>query len=453
LGQVAACLVTMMVSGLYIHSLDNLFGFGDILLRFWLAVPFTILAVVGVINALNLIDGLDGLASGVSVIALSAFFILAWMDGNAAVALLCAALLGAVLGFLKYNLYPARIFMGDTGSMTLGFILAFLAILLTQTPEARISPIVPMLILGLPIIDTLWVMGRRLTKRQNPFVPDQTHVHHKFLNLGLQHRFTVIFLYGVSLFWAGVSIVFCRTPAFILLAAFVLISAASYGILRYMINNRERFGFLALDSPNGIRESKLYGRIADLVDRLTPLVVGLMALLLVSAALFGSRAKEGFWQISSVIFLAGLGLIYHSRNLASDFLRAILFFGILVVAFVAQLNADQIIVGELSLRHLNNLLFMSLTVLVALRVVFRRPGELFFTTVDYLVIGMAIFFTIFLPQIDTNGNLSTALPKAIVLFLAIKLIAMQGRRAATFALGSLLATLLVISLRSFLGQF
>ena len=128
-------------------------------------------AVVGVINAVNLIDGLDGLAGGISVLALMAFFVLAWIAGDSQVALLAAALAGGLLGFLKYNFYPARIFMGDAGSLTVGFILGFLAVYITQRTQAQFSPMVPVLILALPLLDTVWVMGRRIVQRVSPSSP------------------------------------------------------------------------------------------------------------------------------------------------------------------------------------------------------------------------------------------------------------------------------------------
>jgi len=209
MGQILACLVTMAVGKLYIHRLGDLFGSGNLDIPLWLAIPFTVIAVVGVVNAFNLMDGLDGLAGGISSIALTAFLILGYLNGNHLVVAMCAALLGGIFGFLKYNLYPARIFMGDTGSLMVGFIIAFLAVRLTQCPGSGVQPLVPVLILGLPIADTFRVMGGRLMMRKSPFSPDRTHVHHRFLDLGFQHRTTVIIIYCVSLFWASTTLL-CR---------------------------------------------------------------------------------------------------------------------------------------------------------------------------------------------------------------------------------------------------
>ena len=131
-GQVAACLTTILVGKLYLTDLGNLFGFGPVVMPLWLGVLFTVFAVVGVINAINLIDGLDGLAGGVSSIALTAFFLIGWLENDPVTMILSAALVGGVFGFLKYNFYPARIFMGDTGSMVVGYVLAFIAVTSTQ---------------------------------------------------------------------------------------------------------------------------------------------------------------------------------------------------------------------------------------------------------------------------------------------------------------------------------
>lgn len=240
LGQISGCLVTIAVGHLYVHQLGDLFGLGPIVLPLWFAIPFTVFAVVGVVNAINLIDGLDGLAGGVSVIALAAFFYLGYSAGNPQVMVLCAGLLGALLGFLKYNLYPARVFMGDVGSLVVGFILAFVAISLTQTPGSPVKPVAPLLILGLPIIDTVWVFVRRLIKGQSPFAPDLTHIHHQLLGLGLNHHFTVIAIYGISLFWAAFSVLFHDGPEPLLLVCYVMLSCALYLGLRHVTRNRER---------------------------------------------------------------------------------------------------------------------------------------------------------------------------------------------------------------------
>lgn len=258
LGQVAACFVTMAVGHLYIFQLGNLFGLGEIYLPWWFGVPFTCFAVVGVINALNLLDGLDGLAGGFSVIALAAFLLLGWKDSNIVVTVFSAALLGSVIGFLKYNCYPAAIFMGDAGSLTVGFLLAFLAVLMTQQTLAGVQPVVPFIILGLPIVDTLRVMSKRLWRRTSPFVPDRTHVHHRFMDLGLIHRFTVITIYGLTLVWVVLALIFQNEKGYVLLGSYVGSVILFYLALRGITRCKNHLTFLRRDSSRSFRESRLF---------------------------------------------------------------------------------------------------------------------------------------------------------------------------------------------------
>lgn len=234
LGEILATLTTISMSKLYITDLGDLFGFGNITLPLGLAIPFTVFAVVGVINAINLIDGLDGLSGGISVIALITLFLLGYHDGNGEVPLICAALIGATSGFLVFNAHPARIFMGDAGSLLLGFVLAFLSIHLTQAHGANVRPVAPLLILGLPIVDAVFVMTRRLLKGSSPFRADKTHIHHQFLYLGLNHMQAVYFMYGISFFWASVSLWLRNIPDWNLLLLFSVIVMSSYVLMRYM---------------------------------------------------------------------------------------------------------------------------------------------------------------------------------------------------------------------------
>lgn len=170
---------------------------GDI--QMWaLALPLTVLWIVGVINAVNLIDGLDGLAAGVVFFAAATNFIVAWLSAAPLVALLAGALGGAAVGFLIYNFNPARIFMGDSGSYFLGYFLAATALVSTsQKGATAVSLLVPIMALGVPIFDTLFAMVRRFLERRPIFSPDRGHIHHRLLDMGLTHRRAVGIIYAV----------------------------------------------------------------------------------------------------------------------------------------------------------------------------------------------------------------------------------------------------------------
>lgn len=162
------------------------------------AIPITVFWIVAITNSVNLIDGLDGLAVGVSTISSLTILVIALVVSEGETALLMAALAGGCIGFLPYNLNPAKIFMGDTGATFLGFVLAVVSIQGLFKFYAVISFAVPFLILGLPIFDTAFAFLRRLAKGQNPMSPDRSHVHHRLIDMGLNQKQTVAILYVIS---------------------------------------------------------------------------------------------------------------------------------------------------------------------------------------------------------------------------------------------------------------
>jgi len=169
-----------------------------------LSLPLTVVWIVGVINAVNLIDGLDGLASGVALTVLGAFGLLAAADGIDPTLPIIAATAGAAIGFLAYNLHPASIIMGDTGSMFLGFVIAAIAISLTQDGVFPQAPWVPVVALGVPILDTIWALIRRGVRGTPFFQADRGHIHHQLLVRGLSHRDAMLLLTAAS---AGLGVV------------------------------------------------------------------------------------------------------------------------------------------------------------------------------------------------------------------------------------------------------
>lgn len=192
--QVAAALVAW---GLGL-SLDRLFLPWAIVDLGPLALPITVAWIVGVINAVNLIDGLDGLASGVALTVLGAFGLLAAVDGVDPTLPIIAATVGAAVGFLAYNLHPATIIMGDTGSMFLGFVIAAIGISLTQDGVRPVAPWVPIVALGIPLLDTAWAVVRRTARGEAFFVADRGHIHHLLLRQGLTQRDAMLTLTALS---------------------------------------------------------------------------------------------------------------------------------------------------------------------------------------------------------------------------------------------------------------
>jgi UDP-GlcNAc:undecaprenyl-phosphate GlcNAc-1-phosphate transferase len=192
LGQLAVAALVVL-AGIQVGSIDNPFGSGKIPLEGLWAAAFTIVWIMGIVNSINFIDGLDGLSSGIGVIAAITLGILSLTQSPSQpfVALLCFALAGALIGFLRWNFHPASIFAGTSGVMFVGFTLATLSVLGT----AKVA--VALLVLGVPIIDTFWIIVRRMAAGRSPFTPDRGHIHHRLLDLGLSHRQTVLLIYAI----------------------------------------------------------------------------------------------------------------------------------------------------------------------------------------------------------------------------------------------------------------
>lgn len=220
----------------------------------WLSFPVTLFWFLLVINAINLIDGLDGLAAGVSLFASIVLLIVCMVTGRYLVAIGFAALSGATLGFLRYNFNPASIFMGDSGSYFLGYMLAALSILGSIKSTASVALLIPVMALGVPLIDSLTAPLRRFVRGRDIFSADKDHLHHRLLRMGLNHRNAVLILYGATIFMGLVAIAMVYASseqiALILMAfgALVIVAFRKLGYLEY----------LAFD--------KIYGWLRDVTD-------------------------------------------------------------------------------------------------------------------------------------------------------------------------------------------
>ena len=196
--QIASAVI-LILGDVKIDAITNPFGkAGTVIPLNGLSIPLTIFWVVGITNTLNLIDGLDGLAAGVTLIASLSFVAVAGKFSYIPIMLMSAILAGACLGFLPYNFNPAKIFMGDTGALFLGFILAAISIEGVMKSVATIAVVVPIIILGVPIFDTTFAIFRRLLNGKSIAEADKGHLHHRLLERGYSHKKTVLILYAIS---------------------------------------------------------------------------------------------------------------------------------------------------------------------------------------------------------------------------------------------------------------
>lgn len=224
IGQLAAALVIVCYGNLLLKDIS---AFGIYINFSWLSYPITVFFILGCINCMNLIDGLDGLAGGISAIYFLTIGIIAAIGGSTGLDfVLSFVMFGATLGFLVHNFYPASIFMGDSGSMFLGFIISVVALLGFKNVTMT-SLIIPLLVLAIPILDTLFAIIRRALKGQSIAKPDKFHIHHQLLNRNFSQRATVLIIYIVDLLFAFASIVYVIKD--------VMLGYIIYGILLIVV--------------------------------------------------------------------------------------------------------------------------------------------------------------------------------------------------------------------------
>lgn len=245
LGQIGAALV-LVCFGIRIEWISN--PINGIFYLHKLSIPVTLFWVVGVTNTVNLIDGLDGLAAGVSTIASVTLLLAAFRFGQASTIFMTAAIAGACIGFLRYNFNPAKIFMGDTGSMFLGFVLSAVAITGTLKSATTIALGVPILALGLPIIDTACAIIRRYQNGTPIYKADKGHFHHRLLALGMSQKKAVLVMYGISSILGMAAIilinldnVIIETVLIAVLTVIILFGAKHLGVIGSKHDEHKRF--------------------------------------------------------------------------------------------------------------------------------------------------------------------------------------------------------------------
>jgi len=216
LAQITAALFLIYFADTQIHTLGNLFS-GDVFELHSISLIFTVMCILGVINAINMIDGIDGLSGGIALLTISALFIISLSSVSTGVSLLMITLLGSLVAFVLFNTgyygESRKVFMGDAGSTVLGLLLAWLFITLSQNGERPLSPVTAGWLFGLPLVDSVSVMVRRLLQGQSPFRADRNHLHHQLLDLGLSTRSTLLLMLVIHAIFVIVGLQLNNVPA------------------------------------------------------------------------------------------------------------------------------------------------------------------------------------------------------------------------------------------------
>jgi len=447
-GQIAAALVVILYGGIKIQSLGMLLP-DEVLLPGWLAILLTLLVIVGVTNAINLADGLDGLAGGISILCFICIGYLAYRGGNTVILLMSVSVVGAILGFLRFNTYPATIFMGDAGSYFLGFLAITLSLALTQG-NTPLSPLLPLLLLGFPVLDTLTVMLERIHKRLSPFLPDNNHFHHRLIGLGLFHTEAVFVIYFLQAVLVGSAFLLRYYSEWLILILYTLFST----VLLAGFYLTARAGW-KLKRP-GIIDRVIKGRLRVLKDKsiLIRVAFRLLAVCLPLLLLLTCFLPVKI-PLSLAFFSLGLlGLILVTWFFKNEWVGAVLGLSLyLLIPFLIFLSeADK--AGWMSdvLSRPYNLSFGLLTLFVMVTLKFTRRREGFKPTpMDFLILLIALVVPNLPDEIFQGHHMGLIAVKIIVLFFSYEVLIGELRGDLKRLGAATVATLAVIALRGFLG--
>lgn len=380
-GQILAVIIIMQ-SGILIQRVP-LMGFDPV--PSWISYTLTFFFILGVTNAVNLTDGLDGLAAGTTLLALAVLFALTQLSSETNAAFIALTVIGGILGFLRYNTYPAQVFMGDAGSQLLGFVTACLSIFITQAETCAVSPALPLLILGLPVLDTLMVMAIRLSQRRSPFSPDRNHLHHRIMALGFYHSEAVAIIYVMQIVLLAFAFVLRFAQDELLLsvyAAFSVVSVSTLAIARhkkwFIRSNHGRNGFVE-------RRNFLLRKFEWFYDHSVLVVQAIVALLLIVPAAVPYPDGLGVRPLTAVLLIILIISLLCYRQFPAWSTRLCIYAASVLSVYLWSVNP---MLAEW--RQLANGTFIILLVILGLAIRMTRREHFRLDTQDLLILVMIV---------------------------------------------------------------
>lgn len=447
LGQIIAVLVVAIYGGVVIKYVPFL---GLDPLPDYLAIPLTLFVLLGITNAINLSDGLDGLAGGTTLMSLGVMAFMAYAVDGLDLVLIAVSVMGAILGFLRYNTHPARIFMGDGGSQFLGFSVGVLAIMLTQQLNPAFSPVVPVMILGLPILDTLMVMGQRIYEGRSPFSPDKNHIHHKLLALGFDHYEAVVLIYLVQSVLVLGGFFLCYQSDLLILSLYLLFCvtvivsfrvAAATGWRKPGHQAGQGRSFLA----RWVRWLREDHRLLRAVFYFS--CIAIPSYLILVSALVESVALDVGLLVAALFLVM---LVFYFRLSGQPFSmveRAVAYVTAVIVVYLAQAAPGPL--ADFMLHR--NIFFITLAVAVAIGFRFSRADGFRMSPMDFLVIFIAIAVPNLPGSHFQHANVGEGIAKLIVLFYGIELVLANIGSRWNVARYAMFVTLAILGLRGIWG--
>jgi UDP-GlcNAc:undecaprenyl-phosphate GlcNAc-1-phosphate transferase len=445
LAQIIAALVVVFWGGIKLSFLGAVLS-GHMLSDIP-AIILTVFIIIGVTNAVNLADGLDGLAGGLMLVSFSCIGYIAYTNGNHMVTMMAVATGGAILGFLPYNTHPATVFMGDTGSQLLGFLVGTLSLTLTQSTHA-VSPLLPLFLVGLPILDTFMVMTERTINGRLPFHPDTNHMHHKLLRMNFFHSEAVLILFVLQCGFVFTGFLLRFQSEWLLITIFAAYCVAVFGC--FFFASRAVFCLHRPGTFDRLVKQKLKYHIKErqLVIKASQklLEFGFPFIIIVTCALPGRMPR--FISIAAAGFVAVIGLTHmvwpaHKSSL----IRLTAYFFIPFVIYYSETSLMTGLPGEWRIGY--NLCFGVLFFFAIMTLkTSRRKKHFKFSPFDYVL----LFAAIIIPNLPYTGihdvHIGLIAAKIIILiFVSEVLMAeLEGRKNALNK--STLAALLILTVRA-----
>lgn len=407
-----------------------------------IAAPLTVLFILAVTNAFNLLDGLDGLAAGCAILSLVAIAMLAFFaSGGSDVVVIALAVVGGVLGFLRYNTHPASVFMGDAGSQFLGFSIATLSIILIEHTQNAMSPAVILPLLGLPVLDTSMVMLLRIKEGRSPFSPDRNHIHHKLLSIGLKHYQAVAVIYAVQALIVSTALVLrYESDVLVLLvyASICLMCIVGYSACHRLMRRRADHGAVgakqqyAVKIPSHWRERTSaiatrylewsvagYLIVGAISARSTPIDVSLLSLILVSLL----AITVVLWRKASTLVA-----------------RLSAYLVVIYVSYVSVVAPGAHWLHGLELTIWIGSVFLTLAVLIAL-----APTERFrLSTLDLLIVLVVVAaLWIHIPGLDHQMTVNVLIRCVVFLYACEVLLEVRGMAIGPVGLAAGISLLVI----------
>lgn len=413
-GQALAAFIVLAVGGVQIGGVPLL---PEDWFSPWIGLPLTFLALIAVTNAVNLADGLDGLAGGLSLISFAGIAYLAFQTDDVVVMVMVMSVLGGLLGFLRFNTYPARVFMGDAGSQFLGFYLGVTALILTDQAHGPYSPIVALFIWGLPPLDTLGVIVQRYREGRSPFVGDRNHLHHKLLNMGFSHRKAVVSIYMAQAAMVALGYGLRWQPDWLLTAIYLLVAVGVLALVLRPITEDVvtiRPGVVAMWRARGGWQDR-YPQLVWLPTRV--LAVATTVFLVVSVALPVAVPPDAGLAASILLLVLAVTAALVPRTVPL-LVRTGLYVGSTFLLYFIEIDS---VPAPHPWLHPLNLFLAGLALLVFLVMRLHAVRQFETTPLDSLMVLLALLLP-FLPELHIGDvNLSLLTAKLIVLFFSFEL--------------------------------